>query len=139
MVAHFTMRTHGVYQAFRFVDGIWLHRKSHQVRFIFFGKRPCLHHTCTTWNEQPSNIKTMPQWALKSLKGQQKLRTSKLYKALLIKHFVLYRISFCITDININFQSNFVLCFLHLNNYFRSNIVLYSVINRNYDFFSTDF
>ena len=26
---------------------------------IFFGKRPCFHHTCATWNEQPSNIKTM--------------------------------------------------------------------------------
>ena len=24
MVAHFTMRTHGVKQAFRFVEGIWL-------------------------------------------------------------------------------------------------------------------
>ena len=24
MVAHFTMRTHGVSQAFRFVEGIWL-------------------------------------------------------------------------------------------------------------------
>ena len=35
MVAHFTMRTHGVNQAFRFVEGIWLHRKSHQIRFFF--------------------------------------------------------------------------------------------------------
>ena len=26
---------------------------------LFFGKRPCLHHTCATLNEQPSNIKTM--------------------------------------------------------------------------------
>ena len=26
---------------------------------FFFGKRPCLHHTCATLNEQPSNIKTM--------------------------------------------------------------------------------
>ena len=31
MVAHFTLRTHGVNQAFRFVEGIWLHRKSHQI------------------------------------------------------------------------------------------------------------
>ena len=31
----FTMRTHGVIQAFRFVEGIWLHRKSHQIRFFF--------------------------------------------------------------------------------------------------------
>ena len=60
MVAHFTRRTHGVNQAFRFVEIVWLHRKSHQIRF-FFGKRPCLHHTCATWNEQPSNIKTMAQ------------------------------------------------------------------------------
>ena len=37
MVAHLTMRTHGVDQAFRFVVGIWLHRKSRQIRF-FFGK-----------------------------------------------------------------------------------------------------
>ena len=31
MVAHFTMRTHGVNQLFRFVEGIWLHRKSRQI------------------------------------------------------------------------------------------------------------
>ena len=31
MVAHLTIRTHGVNQAFRFVEGIWLHRKSHQI------------------------------------------------------------------------------------------------------------
>ena len=35
MVAHFTMRTYGVNQAFRFGEGIWLHRKSRQIRFIF--------------------------------------------------------------------------------------------------------
>jgi len=35
MVAHFTMRTHGVNQAFWFVEGIWLHRESHQIRFFF--------------------------------------------------------------------------------------------------------
>ena len=34
MVAHLTMRTHGVNQAFRFVEGIWLHRKSRQIRFF---------------------------------------------------------------------------------------------------------
>ena len=32
MVAHFTMRTHGVNQAFQFVEGIWLHRKSRQIQ-----------------------------------------------------------------------------------------------------------
>ena len=35
MVAHLTMRTHGVNQAFRLVKGIWLHRKSRQIRFFF--------------------------------------------------------------------------------------------------------
>ena len=38
MVAHFTMRTHGVNQAFQFVEGIWLHRKSHQFRLFFRNK-----------------------------------------------------------------------------------------------------
>ena len=38
MVAHLTMRTHGVNQAYRFVEGIWLHRKSRQIRFFFSGK-----------------------------------------------------------------------------------------------------
>ena len=37
MVAHLTMRTHGGNQDFRFVEGIWLHRKIRQIRF-FFGK-----------------------------------------------------------------------------------------------------
>ena len=32
MVAHFTMRTYGVNQAFRFGERIWLHRKSRQIR-----------------------------------------------------------------------------------------------------------
>ena len=56
MVAHFTMHTHGVNQAFGFVEGIWLHRKSHQIRF-FFRKKNLFTHTCARWNEQPSNIK----------------------------------------------------------------------------------
>ena len=30
----FTMRTYGVNQAFRFVEGIWLDRKSRQIRFF---------------------------------------------------------------------------------------------------------
>ena len=34
MVAHLTMRTHGVNQGIRFVEGIWLHRKSRQIRFF---------------------------------------------------------------------------------------------------------
>ena len=58
MVAHFTMRTYGVNQEFRFDEGIWLHRKSGQIRF-FFGKYLFLHHACATCSEQPSYIKTM--------------------------------------------------------------------------------
>ena len=42
MVAHFIMRTHGVDQAFRFVEGIWLHRKSHQIRF-FLSEKDLVH------------------------------------------------------------------------------------------------
>ena len=38
MVAHFTIRTHGVNEAFRFVEGIWLHRKIYQTRFFFSKK-----------------------------------------------------------------------------------------------------
>ena len=34
MVAYFTMRTYGVDQEFRFDAGIWLHRKSGQIRFF---------------------------------------------------------------------------------------------------------
>ena len=34
MVAHFTMRTLGVNQEFRFDEGFWLHQKSHQIRFF---------------------------------------------------------------------------------------------------------
>ena len=32
MVAHSTMRIYGVKKAFRFVEGIWLHRKGRQAR-----------------------------------------------------------------------------------------------------------
>ena len=38
MVAHYTMHTYGVNQEFRFVEGIWFHRKSRQIRFFFLGK-----------------------------------------------------------------------------------------------------
>ena len=55
MVAHFTMRRYGVNQEYRFDQGIWLCRKSGQIRFIFW-KIPfftsCVH-------EQPFNIKIM--------------------------------------------------------------------------------
>ena len=58
MVALFTMRTYGVNQVFRFVEGIWLHRKSCQVSFNF-RKRPILLYTCATCSELPSYISTM--------------------------------------------------------------------------------
>ena len=59
MVAHFTMGTYGVNQEFRFDEGIWLHRKSGQIRFFFLGKYLFLHHACATCSEQPSYIKTI--------------------------------------------------------------------------------
>ena len=55
MVAHFTMRTHGVNQAFRFVEGIWLHRQSRHLRF-FSRYRPIFIHACATCYKLPSNI-----------------------------------------------------------------------------------
>ena len=42
MAAQFTMRTYGVKQGFRFVEGIWLHRESTET----FLKRPILFHMC---------------------------------------------------------------------------------------------
>ena len=57
MVAHFTIRTYGVNQAFQFVDGIWLHRKSRQIRKTS-KKIPILHHTCA---ELPSFISSLEQ------------------------------------------------------------------------------
>ena len=53
MVAQNTVRTYGVIQAFRFVEGIWLHRKSRKILF-FFRKRPILLHTCAACSELPS-------------------------------------------------------------------------------------
>ena len=41
-------------EAFRFVEGIWLHRKSRQIR-----KRPILPHMCATCSELPSYISTI--------------------------------------------------------------------------------
>ena len=58
MIPHFTMRTYGVNQKFRFVEGIWSHRKGHQIR-TFSGKKTCLHHTCATCAELPSYKSTM--------------------------------------------------------------------------------
>ena len=38
----------------------WRHlvTSKESLNSIFFEKRPCLHHTCATWNEQPSIINT---------------------------------------------------------------------------------
>ena len=63
MVAHFTMRTHGVNQAFRFVEGIWLHRKSRRIRFFFFSEKDLV-FIFPAQHEQPSYIKTMRQGRL---------------------------------------------------------------------------
>ena len=48
IVVHLTLRSYGVNQAIRFVEGIWLHRKSRQIR-LFFQNRAILHHTCATY------------------------------------------------------------------------------------------
>ena len=58
MVAHFTMRTYGLNHEFRFVEGIWLHRKGRQIRF-FFRKCPILRYTYATCFELPSYISTI--------------------------------------------------------------------------------
>ena len=57
MVDHFTMRTYGVNQTFRFIECIWLHRKSRQIRF--FSENNHLQHTYATGPELPSYISTM--------------------------------------------------------------------------------
>ena len=57
MAANFTMRTHGVNKTFRFVEGIWLHRKSRQIRF--FWKILIIHHTCAACSKLPSYISSM--------------------------------------------------------------------------------
>ena len=59
MVAHFTIRAHGVNQAFRFVEGIWLHRKCHQIRFFFGKDLVYIIRAQREMSNQPSNIKTM--------------------------------------------------------------------------------
>ena len=58
MVAHFTMRTHGVNQSFRFVEGFWLHRKS-RTKSDFFRKRSILHNNCAICSKLPYFINTM--------------------------------------------------------------------------------
>ena len=58
MVAHLTMCTYGVNEAFRFVECIWLYRKSRQIQ-IYNRKLPILHHTCATFSELPSYVNTI--------------------------------------------------------------------------------
>ena len=53
------MRTYVVNQAFRFVKGNWLHRKSRQIRHYFSRKRPILPHLCAACSNLPSYISTM--------------------------------------------------------------------------------
>ena len=52
------MRTYGIIQVFRFVEGIWVRQKSRQIQF-FRGKKPILLHLSTTYSELPSDISTM--------------------------------------------------------------------------------
>ena len=58
MVAQNAVRTYGLNPVFRFVEGIWLYRKSRQIR-IFFGNRPILLHTCATCSELQYHTSTM--------------------------------------------------------------------------------
>ena len=46
------------YQAFRFVEGIWIHRER-VVRLDFFRKIYTLHHACVTCSELPSYLINM--------------------------------------------------------------------------------
>ena len=95
MVAHYSMRTYGVNQEFRFDKGIWLHRKSGQIRFFFLRKIPFLHHACATFYEQPSNIKTMVQ-PLNGTAGNLELDTKiiTVYRHWLLDTAALFNNSF---------------------------------------------
>ena len=55
--------TYGVNPKFRFIEGVWLHRKSRQFRHVF-RKIPILHHTCATCSELTSHISTMTETIL---------------------------------------------------------------------------
>ena len=59
MVAQNTVRTYGVNQAFRFVEGTWLHRQSRQIRFRKIRKRPIFPNMCATCCELPSYMCTL--------------------------------------------------------------------------------
>ena len=80
MVAHFTMR---VNQAFRFVEGIWLHRKSRQIR-IYFRKRPILlYNMCAT-----PYISTMAQTKNDSYRSGKNVSGSILFYSLALPYFL---------------------------------------------------
>ena len=75
MVAHFTMRTHGVNQAFRFVEGIWLHRESHQMRF--FLRKKTFFYIIRAQHEMSNHLILKPWYALikdKALFREKKIR-----------------------------------------------------------------
>ena len=55
MVAQNTVRTYGINHAFRFVEGIWLLRKSRKIN-IFSRKIHILQYTRAKYSELPSNI-----------------------------------------------------------------------------------
>ena len=59
MVDHFTMRTYGVNQTFRFVLNAFGYIERVVKSEFFFRKRPILHHTCAKRSELPSYISTM--------------------------------------------------------------------------------
>ena len=53
------MRTYEVKHEFRFDEGVWLYRKSRQIRKEY-RKRPILHHNmCELCSELPTYISTM--------------------------------------------------------------------------------
>ena len=58
MVAHFSMRTYGLDQAF--VDLLKAFGYIERIVKFLCRKRHILHHTCVTCSEPPSNISTMP-------------------------------------------------------------------------------
>ena len=78
MVAHFTMRTIGVYQVFRFVESIRLLRTSRQNR-----KRPDLHHTRATCSELPSYIRAM---LVRWINGKQTIKLEMSWRGVRIRH-----------------------------------------------------
>ena len=50
----------GVNQVLRFVEGIWLHRKSRQI-LKFLSENICILFMCATCSELPSYISTMEE------------------------------------------------------------------------------